>query len=58
MLDDPGLVDDLTEALKQLERRHVERVLAHAADKKEAARRLNVGLGSAVPQDRRAGDSE
>jgi len=46
VLDDPALVDDLTEAVRRFERRHVERVLRVSADKKDAARRLNVGLSS------------
>ena len=44
--DDPGLVDDLAEAVARFERKHIERILAQTADKKEAARRLNIGLSS------------
>jgi len=44
--DDPDLVDDLTEAVRRFKRKHIERVLAHAADKTEAAQRLNIGLSS------------
>jgi DNA-binding NtrC family response regulator len=44
--DDPTLTDDLTEAVRRFERRHLERVLAEAPDKKEAARRLGIGLSS------------
>jgi DNA-binding NtrC family response regulator len=46
MEDDPALVDTLAEALARFERRHIERVLASSADKKEAARRLDIGLSS------------
>ena len=44
--DDPNLVDDLTQAVKRFERRHLQRVLRQAPDKKEAARRLGIGLSS------------
>jgi transcriptional regulator with PAS, ATPase and Fis domain len=44
--DDPALVDDLGEAVKRFERQHIERVLRQTPDKKEAARRLNMGLSS------------
>jgi DNA-binding NtrC family response regulator len=44
--DDPSLTDDLTEAVRRFERRHIERILAETPDKKEAARRLNIGLSS------------
>ena len=44
--DDPGLVDDLDEAVRRFERRHIERILQHVPDKKDAAKRLNVGLSS------------
>jgi DNA-binding NtrC family response regulator len=43
---DPALVDDLAEALRRYERLHLERVLRRFPDKKEAARRLGVGLSS------------
>jgi DNA-binding NtrC family response regulator len=43
---DPALVDDLAEATRRFERQHIERVLRRFPDKKEAARRLNVGLSS------------
>ena len=46
VLDDPALVDDLTQAVKRFERRHIERVLRQTADKKEAAKRLGIGLSS------------
>ncbi|HEX3147147.1 MAG TPA: sigma-54 dependent transcriptional regulator [Gemmataceae bacterium] len=45
-VDDPGLVDDLTQAVKRFERRHIERVLRQSPDKKEAAKRLGIGLSS------------
>jgi DNA-binding NtrC family response regulator len=44
--DDPALVDDLGEAVKRFERQHIERILRQTPDKKEAARRLNMGLSS------------
>src|SRR5204862_2057942 len=43
---DPGLVDKLSEAVKRFERQHIARVLRQTADKKEAARRLGMGLRS------------
>src|ERR1700722_14102275 len=42
----PALVDDLGEAVKRFEKQHIERVLLQTADKKEAAKRLNMGLSS------------
>lgn len=44
--DDPNLVDDLSQAMKRFERRHIERILRQTADKKEAAKRLGIGLSS------------
>ncbi len=44
--DDPNLVDDLTQAMKRFERRHIERILHQTTDKKEAAKRLGIGLSS------------
>ncbi len=44
--DDPNLVDDLGEAVRRFERQHIARVLRRCPDKKEAARRLGVGLSS------------
>jgi transcriptional regulator with PAS, ATPase and Fis domain len=43
---DPALVDDLNEAVRRFERLHIERILRQTADKKEAARRLGMGLSS------------
>jgi DNA-binding NtrC family response regulator len=43
---DPALVDDLGEAVKRFEKRHIERILRATPDKKEAARRLGMGLSS------------
>jgi DNA-binding NtrC family response regulator len=43
---DPALVDDLGEAVRRFEKQHIERVLRQTPDKKEAARRLNMGLSS------------
>jgi DNA-binding NtrC family response regulator len=44
--DSPILVDDLGEAVQRFERQHIERILRQTADKKEAARRLGMGLSS------------
>jgi DNA-binding NtrC family response regulator len=44
--DDPALVDDLGEAVRRFEKLHIERILRRYPDKKEAARRLGVGLSS------------
>jgi DNA-binding NtrC family response regulator len=46
VLDDPALVDDLGEAVRRFEKQHLERVLRRTPDKKEAAKRLNMGLSS------------
>ncbi len=43
---DPALVDDLGEAVRRFEKQHIERVLRQTPDKKEVARRLNMGLSS------------
>jgi DNA-binding NtrC family response regulator len=43
---EPALVDDLGEAIRRFERQHIERILRQVADKKEAARRLGMGLSS------------
>jgi DNA-binding NtrC family response regulator len=45
-LTDPGLVDDLGQAMERFERLHIERILRQTPDKKEAARRLGIGLSS------------
>jgi DNA-binding NtrC family response regulator len=44
--NDPALVDDLGEAVRRFERQHIERILKQTPDKKEAARRLGMGLSS------------
>jgi DNA-binding NtrC family response regulator len=44
--NDPALVDELAEAVRRFERLHIERVLRLTPDKKEAARRLGMGLSS------------
>ena len=46
MSPDPAAVDDLSEAVKRFEKRHLERILAETPDKREAARRLKIGLSS------------
>jgi DNA-binding NtrC family response regulator len=43
---DPGLVDELSEAVGRFEKQHLERILRQTPDKKEAARRLGMGLSS------------
>jgi DNA-binding NtrC family response regulator len=43
---DPALVDDLGEAVRRFERQHIERIMRQTPDKKEAARRLGMGLSS------------
>jgi transcriptional regulator with PAS, ATPase and Fis domain len=45
-LQDPGLVDELSEAVRRFEKQHIERILRRTPDKKEAARRLGMGLSS------------
>jgi transcriptional regulator with PAS, ATPase and Fis domain len=44
--EDPHLVDELGEAVRRFEKQHIERLLRRFPDKKEAARRLGVGLSS------------
>jgi DNA-binding NtrC family response regulator len=44
--DDPSAVDNLEEAVKRFEKLHIERLLRQTADKREAARRLDIGLSS------------
>ena len=39
-------MDDLGEAVKRFEKQHIERILRQTPDKKEAARRLGMGLSS------------
>ena len=39
-------MDDLTRRCKRFEQRHIERMLRQSPDKKEAARRLGIGLSS------------
>jgi DNA-binding NtrC family response regulator len=43
---DPALIDNLAEAVKRFEKQHIERILRQTPDKKEAARRLDMGLSS------------
>src|SRR5262245_32666083 len=45
-VNDPEAVDDLGEAVKRFEKRHLERILRQTPDKREAARRLGMGLSS------------
>jgi DNA-binding NtrC family response regulator len=44
--DDPNLVDDLNEAVKRFEKQHIERILSQTPDKRDAAKRLGMGLSS------------
>jgi DNA-binding NtrC family response regulator len=39
-------VDELGEAVKRFEKQHIERILRQTPDKREAARRLGMGLSS------------
>jgi DNA-binding NtrC family response regulator len=43
---EPALVDDLGEAVRCFEKQHIERILRQTPDKREAARRLGMGLSS------------
>src|SRR5207253_2202202 len=43
---DPSAVDELGEAVRRFERQHLERILRQPPDKKEAAKRLGMGLSS------------
>ena len=49
------VVDNLSDAVKRFEKQHIERILAETADKREAARRLGMGLSSLY---RRIGELE
>jgi len=44
--DDPSAVDELTAAVERFEKLHIERILRQTADKREAARRLEIGISS------------
>jgi DNA-binding NtrC family response regulator len=44
--DDPYAVDDLKVAVARFEKLHIQRLLRQYPDKREAARRLNIGLSS------------
>jgi DNA-binding NtrC family response regulator len=43
---EPALVDNLAEVVRRFEKQHIERILRQTPDKKEAARRLDMGLSS------------
>lgn len=45
-LDDPSAVDELARAVERFEKLHIERILRDTADKREAARRLEIGISS------------
>lgn len=44
--DEFRLGDDLEQAVNQFKRRHIERILRQTGDKRDAAKRLNIGLSS------------
>ncbi|VTS01493.1 sigma-54-dependent transcriptional regulator [Tuwongella immobilis] len=44
--NDPFAVDDLSKAVERFEKMHIERILKQTPDKREAARRLDIGLSS------------
>jgi DNA-binding NtrC family response regulator len=44
--NDPSQVDDMGQAVERFERLHIERILRQTPDKREAARRLGIGLSS------------
>lgn len=44
--EDPSAVDDLNAATARFEKLHIERILRQIADKREAAKRLGIGLSS------------
>jgi transcriptional regulator with PAS, ATPase and Fis domain len=44
--NDPSAVDELDQAVERFKKLHIERILRHTPDKREAAKRLNVGLSS------------
>jgi DNA-binding NtrC family response regulator len=44
--NDPALIDRLEDAVAQFEKQHIERILRLVPDKKEAAKRLDIGLSS------------
>jgi DNA-binding NtrC family response regulator len=44
--DDPSAVDELSRAVERFEKLHIERILRQTADKREAARRLEIGISS------------
>ncbi|QVL34492.1 sigma-54-dependent Fis family transcriptional regulator [Telmatocola sphagniphila] len=43
---DPNILDDLSLAMGEYEKLHIERILRQTSDKREAAKRLNIGLSS------------
>ncbi|MFQ3650832.1 MAG: sigma-54 dependent transcriptional regulator [Gemmataceae bacterium] len=44
--EDPGAVDRLADAVERFEKGHIERILRQTPDKREAAKRLDIGLSS------------
>jgi DNA-binding NtrC family response regulator len=43
---DPSVIDDFEEAVRRFQKQHIERVLRQTPARKDAARRLNIGLSS------------
>jgi DNA-binding NtrC family response regulator len=43
---DPSAIDELDEATRRFEKQHIERILRQCPDKREAAKRLGIGLSS------------
>jgi transcriptional regulator with PAS, ATPase and Fis domain len=44
--DDPSTVDELNRAVERFEKLHIERILRQTTDKREAAKRLDIGISS------------
>jgi DNA-binding NtrC family response regulator len=44
--DDPSAVEELSAAVERFEKQHLERILRQTTDKREAARRLGIGISS------------
>lgn len=44
--DDPSAVDELSAAVERFEKLHIQRLLRQTSDKREAARRLGIGISS------------
>jgi DNA-binding NtrC family response regulator len=44
--DDPSAVDELSAAVERFEKQHIERILRQTTEKRDAARRLDIGISS------------